>query len=78
MKNKILLNPFFFLNWNGGIDVFLYFLNGIKNLDRKFELIIVYKNNINTQIKKKIYPIYSLFNFFKRKKFSFKWPLLTG
>ena len=80
MKNKILLNPFFFLNWNGGIDVFLYFLNGIKNLDRKFELIIVLpKNNINTQIKKKIYPIYSLFNFFfKRKKFSFKWPLTDG
>ena len=41
MKNKILLNPFFFLNWNGGIDVFLYFLNGIKNLDRKFELFII-------------------------------------
>ncbi len=80
MKNKILLNPFFFLNWNGGIDVFLYFLNGIKNLDRKFELFIVLpKNNINTQIKKKIYPFYSLFNFFfNKKKFSYKWPLTDG
>ena len=80
MKNKILLNPFFFLNWNGGIDVFLYFLNGIKNLDRKFELFIILpKNNLNTQIKKKIYPIYSLFNlFFIKKKFSYKWPPADG
>ena len=80
MKNKILLNPFFFLNWNGGIDVFLYFLNGIKNLDNKFELFIILpKNNFNTQIKKKIYPIYSLVNFFfKKKKISYKWPLENG
>ena len=80
MKNKILLNPFFFLNWNGGIDVFLYFLSGIKKLDKKIELFIILpKNNFFTQIKRKIYPFYSLFNYFlKKEKFFYKWPLIEG